>query len=118
MKKILEEVKADYEKLWEKRVDRKYDLLHTLYDLVPCGFKDKLEYNDEYDELRFDGKFISDLESMDDISGGYDGNLFKYSIDFTRDKEKEFMFLKFRRCKDAKGNRRWNKYLLGEWDAV
>lgn len=46
-KELLEEVKADYEKLREKRMDRKYDLLNTLYGLVPCEFQDKLEYNDE-----------------------------------------------------------------------
>jgi hypothetical protein len=117
-KELLEEVKADYEKLWEKRTDRKYDLLHTLYDLVPYQFQDKLEYNDEYDELRFDGKFISDLESIDDISRDFSGNLFNCSIYFTRDNEKEFMFFTFRCCKDAKGDLSWNKYQLGEWDSV
>lgn len=55
---------------------------------------------------------------MDDISGDFDGNFFKFSITFIRYDEKDFMFLDFRGCKDKKGKYSRNEYLLGELDMV
>lgn len=65
MSSILAKVKRDY----EKRGDKTYDLLYTLYALVPEKFKDSIIYHESIDSL-FVGVFH--LQHLKEISNIYE----------------------------------------------
>lgn len=109
---LLEEVKSDYEKKYERR----YNLLYTLYESIPVEFQDKLEYNDEDDGLFFDGRFISNLKELDYTMDDIDDK-FNLSIEFSRGKE--FMHWTFKHCQNENGHWGWHKYKPDWiWDSI